>query len=51
MEPVVVTATLLEEPISRVPSSVTAITDEEMERKEAVTVEEAIPSVTRPAST
>jgi outer membrane receptor protein involved in Fe transport len=42
MEPVVVTATLLEEPISRVPSSVTAITDEEMERQMAVTVEEAI---------
>ena len=42
MEPVVVTATLLEEPISRVPSSVTVITDEEMERQMAVTVEEVI---------
>jgi vitamin B12 transporter len=42
MEPVVVTATLLEDPISRVPSSVTAITDEEMERQMAVTVAEAI---------
>ena len=42
MEPVVVTATRLEEPISQVPSSVTIITDEEMERKMAVTVEDAI---------
>jgi len=45
MEPVVVTATLLEEPISRVPDSTTVITDEEMERKMAVTVEEAIRDV------
>ena len=42
MEPVVVTATRLEEPISGVPTSVTVITDEELERKVAVTAEEAI---------
>ena len=45
MEPVVVTATLLEEPISKVPDSTTVITDEEMKRKMAVTVEEAIRDV------
>jgi vitamin B12 transporter len=45
MEPVVVTATLLEEPTSRVPDSTTVITDEEMERKMSVTVEEAIRDV------
>jgi len=42
MEPVVVTATRLEEPVSEVPASVTVITDEETERKMAVTVEDAI---------
>jgi vitamin B12 transporter len=42
MEPVVVTATRLEEPISGVPASATVITHEEMERKMAVTVEDAI---------
>jgi vitamin B12 transporter len=42
MEPVVVTATRLEEPISGVPASATVITTEEMERKMAVTVEDAI---------
>ncbi|UCD70722.1 MAG: TonB-dependent receptor [Syntrophobacterales bacterium] len=42
MEPVIVTATRLEEPISQVPSSVTIITGEEMERQMAVTVEDAI---------
>lgn len=42
MEPIVVTATRLEEPATAVPASVTVITDEEMERKRAVTVEDAI---------
>ncbi len=42
MEPVVVTATLLEEPISRVPDSTTVITEEEMQRKKEVTVADAI---------
>ncbi len=42
MEPIVVTATRLEEPTSAVPASVTVITDEEMQRKRAVTVEDAI---------
>jgi len=42
MEPVLVTATRLEEPISGVPASATVITSEEMEQKMAVTVEDAI---------
>jgi vitamin B12 transporter len=42
MEPVVVTATRLEEPISEVPASVKVITDDEIDRKRAVTVEEPI---------
>jgi len=42
MEPVVVTATRLEEPVSSTPASATVITGEEMERKGTVTVEEAI---------
>jgi vitamin B12 transporter len=42
MEPIVVTATRLEEPISGVPSSVTVITDEDIDRERAVTAEEAI---------
>ncbi|UCD72116.1 MAG: TonB-dependent receptor, partial [Syntrophobacterales bacterium] len=42
MEPVVITATRLEEPISGVPVSVTVITDEDIDRKRAVTAEEAI---------
>ncbi|MFQ5842465.1 MAG: TonB-dependent receptor plug domain-containing protein [Thermodesulfobacteriota bacterium] len=42
MEPVVVTATRLEEPVSSIPASATVITEEEMERKGAVTVGEAI---------
>jgi len=42
MEPIVVTATRLEEPATAVPASVTVITDEEMERKRTVTVEDAI---------
>jgi len=42
MEPVLVTATRLEEPIRRVPASATVITSEEMEQKMAVTVEDAI---------
>jgi vitamin B12 transporter len=42
MKPVVVTATRLEEPVSGTPASATVITEEEMERKGVVTVEEAI---------
>jgi vitamin B12 transporter len=42
MEPVVVTATRLEEPISGVPASVTVISAEDIDRKRAVTAEEAI---------
>jgi vitamin B12 transporter len=42
MEPILVTATRLEEPTSAVPASATVITDEEMERKRAATVEDAI---------
>ncbi len=45
MEPVVVTATRLEEPVSSIPASATVITEEEMERKGAVTVEEAVRNV------
>jgi vitamin B12 transporter len=42
MEPIVVTATRLEEPESGTPASATVITGAEMERKGAVTVEESI---------
>ncbi len=42
MEPVLVTASRLEEPLNSTPSSATVVTGEEMERKGAVTVEEAI---------
>jgi hypothetical protein len=41
MAPMVVTATRLEEPVSGVPASATVITEEEIDRKRAITVEEA----------
>ncbi len=45
MEPMVVTATRLEESVSDVPASVTIITEEEIERKRTVTVEEVLRDV------
>ncbi len=42
MEPVLVTATRLEERASQVPSSATVITSEEMERKRIVTLQDAV---------